>query len=158
MVYQYSWRAGGYPVSAQEAGEYLNGISEREGGITAARVLDVSRNEDALLHSCFEWDDTVAAEAHRLYQARKLVGNLVCAVVKEETKETAPKTTRAFVSVNPLQKEGFFKPIVAALADENDRQIVLENAKREALQFANKYSGLSEFAEVIEAINRAVSL
>lgn len=157
MVYQYSWRAGGYPVSAQEAGEYLNGISEREGGITAARVLDVSRNEDSLLHPCFEWDDSVAAEAHRLYQARKLVGNLVCAVIKENPKDDISKTTRAFVSVSPIAEKGLFKPVAAALADVNDRQIVLENAKREAKSFRDKYSTLSEFAEVFTAIDKVIA-
>lgn len=157
MVYQYSWKTGYYPVSAQETGEFLNKISEREGGVTAARVLDLSRREDALLHPCFEWDDTKAAESHRLYQARKLVGNLVCAVVKEDPeKEVVAPTTRAFVSVSAPQEKGIFKPTIVAMSDPVDRQIVLDNAKREALSFANKYSGLSEFAEVIEAINRAV--
>lgn len=158
MVYQYSWKQERYPVPAQAAGEYLNEISQREGGITAARVLDVSREKDALLHPCFEWEDTKAAEQYRLYQARKLVGNLVCVVVKEKTKDPEPKTTRAFVSVSPPSKEGFFKPVVEALSDTDDRQIVLENAKRDAISFANKYSTLTEFSEVIEAINRVVSI
>ena len=158
MVYQYSWKTGYYPVSAQETGEFLNKVSEKEGGITAARVLELSRREDALLHPCFEWDDTKAAEAHRLYQARKLVGNLVCAVVKENPeKAVATPATRAFVSVSAPQKEGYFKPTIVAMSDPNDRQMVLENAKREAIAFANKYSGLAEFAEVIQAINKAVA-
>lgn len=157
MVYKYSWGMKRYPVKAQAAGEYLHEMSEKEGGVTAARVLEVSRAEDALLHPCFEWDDTKAAEAHRLYQARKMIGHLVCTVVKEDPKEEPQKITRAFVSVSPEAKQGVFKPVAEALSDEAEREIVLANARTDAIRFAEKYQALSEFAEVIAAIRRVLS-
>lgn len=160
MVYQYKWGNKSYPVPAQKAGEYLHKMDEEMGGVTPARVLDASRAEGALLHRCFEWDDSKAAEAHRLYQARKLIGNLVCTVYKEEdTSRKEAIEVRAFVNTaaEAHAERGVFKPVISALSDEDSRRIVLENAKRDLVHFRDKYSSLSELSDVIEAINRVVA-
>ena len=158
MVYQYKWRATHYKVSAQEAGEYLHEMSERENGITPKMVLDVSRDEDALLHPCFEWDDAKAAEAHRINQARRLIGNLVCTVVTTDkgNEVEEPQVVRAFVNTadESHAEVGRFKPIVTALTD--DRMNVLNNAKKDAEHFKAKYSGLVEFSIVIDAIDKVL--
>ena len=161
MVYQYKWGNRHYPVPAQDAGEYLHEMSVKEGGVTPARVLDASRAEDALLHPCFEWNDTKAAEAHRLYQARKLIGHLVCTIIREDDGKTSndPVEVRAFVNTSDEShaERGLFKPVISALSDEDSRRIVLDNAKRDAIHFKDKYATLSEFSEVIRAIDRVVS-
>ena len=62
MIYKY--KATQYKVPAQKAGEYLEKLNAKEGGLTAERLLDVSRPKRALLHDCFDWDDTRAAEKY----------------------------------------------------------------------------------------------
>ena len=161
MVYQFKWRATHYKIPAQEAGEYLERMSEEENGITPARVLEVSRSEDALLHPCFEWDDTKAAEAHRLNQARLLIGNLIRVTVKESEDEDIsiePQRIRAFVNVsNEAHAErGRFKPIITALSEGGSRRMVLENARRDALLFREKYARMEEFSEVLKAIDHGL--
>lgn len=156
MVYKYEYKATWYKVPAQEAGEYIATISEKEGGITPGRLLDVSRDESALLHDCFEWDDTIAAEKHRLSQARLFLCNLVCVKVEENAPEET-KPVRAFVNVMPAEHaKGNFKPLLKALTDDEERQIILNNAKRDAMIFENKYHFLEELADVFAAMDEFI--
>lgn len=149
MVYKY--RATRYSIPAQVAGEYLHELSEKENGVTAERVLDVSRPDDALLHEVFEWDDSVAAEAYRLRQSREFIGNIV--VVQADSKPVEP--VRAFISVTDTahSERGVFKPVMQALNHEAERDIVLSNALRELNIFKEKYRRLSELKPVFEAID-----
>ena len=79
-----------------------------------------------------------------------LIANVVRVSVDPNANEP---NTRAFVNVSLGKGQGRFKPVLQALSDEDERQIVLENAKREAKAFAEKYATLSELAKVIAAIN-----
>ncbi|MFW6342878.1 MAG: hypothetical protein ACOC00_07650 [Halothiobacillaceae bacterium] len=86
---KYTWRESARikGVSAQAAGETLDRIAARDGSVTPAAVVDEARPKDSPIHSCFEWRDKVAAEAHRKYQARHLIRSVrvVDAVTKSET-------------------------------------------------------------------------
>jgi len=157
MVYKkYDYRATQYKVPAQQAGEYIDSLIETEGGITPRRLLDVSRSETALLHSCFEWDDTKAAEAHRISQARYFIGNLVCVVTQNDEPVTT-EPVRAYVNVKPQEHaKGNFKHVISALSDDGERKIVLENAKRDARIFKEKYAYLKELADVFTAIDEFI--
>lgn len=148
MVYKY--KATKYKVPAQTAGEYLRELDEN-GGLTAERLLDESRPEKALLHGCFEWDDTSAAEAHRLWQARYFIGNII--VTQIEEKLVIP--TRAFVNVTDAShtQKAVYRPVRIALSDGDSREIVLANALRELEIFKSKYQMLSELTDVIAAID-----
>lgn len=169
MVYnhnEYRWRHGShYPVKAQAAGEFLNEMSEHEGGLTSKRVLDVSRAEDALLHPCFEWDDGIAAEAYREGQATKLIGNLVTVHVEKTETDDTPKTVhiRAFADTRDrtqgtgsLFQKGLYKPLQVAIKDEADRTAILANAKRDAIAFCDKYEMLTEFAHAVSELRAVV--
>ena len=154
MVYEYKWRYMQYPVPAQEAGEYMRELSEKEGGLTARSLLNHSREEDALLHPCFEWDDGKAAEAYRLNQAGDIIRNVVAVAV-----DNAPvEEVRAFVSTTDygVPNEGVYKPVIEALADEETKEIVLKNAIREAYAFKKKYKNLNELSGVFDAIDELV--
>ena len=99
MVYKFEWKNKRFPVPAQQAGEYLQEICEHEKAVTAERLLELSRAEDALLHKCFEWDDTKAAEKYRLKQSGEIIRNLVAVKISSRTVEPV----RAFVSVTPTE-------------------------------------------------------
>lgn len=152
MVYKYEWRATKYAIPAQQAGEYIHDLSIKENGITAESLLEHSRDENALLHSCFEWDNTKAAEKYRLNQARGIISNLVAIQINE--KPQAP--VRSFVSVTETKhsEKGRFMPIVEAITNDKSRVIVLENATRELQQIREKYATLEELFSVWAAIDR----
>ena len=80
----------------------LMDIAKKNGGILQVdAVLDEAKDESSPLHDHFEWDDSVAAEAHRRYQARVLIQRCKITVVESE-----PTTIRAFVSLQSDREAG----------------------------------------------------
>jgi hypothetical protein len=53
--------------------EALARIYKRDKELRASCVVDAARSPSSPLHSKFEWDDAVAGEKPRLYQARTLI-------------------------------------------------------------------------------------
>lgn len=74
-------------------GPVLKSLSE-QGGVTARDVLDTARSKNSPLHAYFQWDDKVAADEHRLYQARSMLRSIRVRYVDGDGIET--KEARAF--------------------------------------------------------------
>jgi hypothetical protein len=83
----------------------LDVIYQERGEITAPAVVESARPKKAPLHPAFEWDDSKAAEEHRLWQARQIVRSVV--VVNDDTKAETPQYVHVQV-VN--QTEGRYLP------------------------------------------------
>lgn len=148
----YSWKAGvQFPVKAEVAADTIKQLQASLGKqtVTAKELLDASRDENAPLHNCFEWNDTIAAEKYRQYQARKIIISI------EVTKSDAPITTRFFVNVveTAPKKQGEFATIWTAMENSDWKQQVLQNALRELRNFQKKYSIYTELAGVWSAID-----
>ena len=150
MVYQ--WKIDKYPVPAQVAGEEIERIraNSGKGYIEAEDLLESSREDNAPLHSCFEWDVDKAAEKYRLWQARDIIKHI--AVVIQNT-PAAPQPVRAFVSIADYNDKGKFIQIQKALENNDYRAQVLKNALAELQTFKHKYSVYSELSKVFEAID-----
>ncbi|MBQ9527069.1 MAG: hypothetical protein IJR68_05605 [Fretibacterium sp.] len=146
----YQWKIE-LPIPAQEAGEYLEKLEERDGCITAQSLLEESRPENAPLHRCFEWDDAKAAELYRLKQARFIISNLTVEISETEIKP------RGFVSVSETRETGRFVSISRAMSTPEMKGQVLRNALDELLNFRKKYSGLQELAELFRLIDKLVA-
>jgi hypothetical protein len=102
----YDWKNGArISADAQKVGEELERIEYKD----AATVLDVARkSKRSELHKCFEWDDSIAAEQHRLSQAGLILRALVTTEEVEDEGETKTVQIRALESVR-------FEPV-----DEDD--------------------------------------
>lgn len=155
MVYKYEWRVNKYPVDAETAGSYMESLNNKHGAVTPELLLDSSRSEDSVMHQCFEWDDTKAAEKYRVKQALGIISNLTCVKVTGN-KDKNPIKTRAFVNVSSssMRKKGIFKPILEAMGDADMRKTVLENAITELNDFKKKYSDLEELCAVFSEIDK----
>ena len=106
-------------------------------------MVDFARNNpNSELHKLFEWNDTVAAEAYRNQQARDVIRFLKITVVDEETQKKEPTVIRYFISTG--KHDGSYKKteIVFKNATEADR--VLENMRRDAEIFINRYKIYSD--------------
>ena len=152
MIYQ--WKHS-HPVPAQIAGEEFERIENKYGELSPQKVLDESRSENAVLHSCFEWNNDVAAEKYRLSQAHDLIRHITVKVIQKEHEE--PTLIRAFVntSPNPTQREPFpgtYISVSKAMSDEATRRQVLLNAWSELQAFSRKYSNLSELKPIFDVI------
>ena len=160
MVYQrkheYEYRDGWRPsVDANTVGGVMEEIEEHHGSVTSELFLEASRSEDSPTHGVFEWDDNAAAEKYRLHQASRTI----CAIrviVKETQDFPIPKKPqRAFVNiVEDDCKKAQYMNVSDAFANEDTRMAVLTRAMRELKSFQEKYSSLTELAEVFEAIDR----
>ncbi len=67
-----------FNVDAQIAGEIIEKIKKQnDGRCTPDDVVKVAQDPDNPLHGVFDWNDVSAANAHRRYVARILIGSLV---------------------------------------------------------------------------------
>lgn len=138
-------------IDSQSVGEELGRIHEDAGELTPTVVLKAARRKRSPLHDAFEWDDAKAAEDHRLWQARYLIGSVIIRSVEGE--DTPP--VRAFVSVAAGTGREYV-PTVEARSDPFLREQILERACSEALAWRRRYSDLAEFAGVVAVIDETV--
>lgn len=150
----YEWKLPNlYPVSAQVAGETIEGLKTALGkeNIEPKELLDASRPADAPLHNCFEWDDAVAAEKYRLKTAGDIIRNISVEIISVGKE---PETARAFVNVsNSPRAKGTFVSIKSAMENEEYRQNILHNALVELRAFQRRYCVYRELANVSSAID-----
>lgn len=150
------WKNGvQYKVEAIVAAETIRNLQNKLGKdtITAKDLLDASRDENAPLHSCFEWDDGIAAEKYREWQARHIINSIV---IQNVSDDTSLPPTRLFVNVvksgSPKVK-GQYASITVAFANETYHKQVLANALIELQNFRRKYQVYSELSGVFSAID-----
>lgn len=133
------------PSMAQVVGEECERL-ESEGRLTPQALVDASRPEDAPLHGCFEWNDSVAAEKWRQTQAAYIIRSV------EVTVDESCEPTRAFVAtVTDDSRE--YHAIGYVLRSSDGRDALLDAARRELLSFRRKYSNLHELAAIFSAID-----
>lgn len=134
----------------QEIIEALEKIAvKNQGVLLPADVVKAAEVKTSPLHSCFEWDNSKAAQAHRLWQARQLIS--VTVEFLPNQKEATPK----FVSLKfdrPLG--GGYRTMVDVLSDTDLRSSLLQDAKEDMKLFQKKYKKLTELAEVFSAMDK----
>jgi hypothetical protein len=65
--------------------EALLALEDKEGRLSAERVVAAAKKRSSPLHGCFNWDDTEAARQYRLDQARTLIRTIKIEVRTEHT-------------------------------------------------------------------------
>lgn len=133
----------------------LEAICERDGGmVRPVAVVEYAADPKTALHGRFEWDDTKAAHAHRLWQAREII-QVYVDVIHDDT-----PPFRVFVSLKEDQRQpgGGYRRTVDVLADPERRAALLEQAKAELAHFAHNYRVLDkELAPVFAAIGKVTT-
>ena len=153
---KFVWKAGAqFPVSAEFAANVIRDLqrSLNKDAISAKELLDASRDDGAPLHNCFEWDNDIAAEKYRVYQARHIINSIEIVYVKADTPEHLSRS-RYFVNTAPNapKVQGQFVSVDVAFTNENYRNAVLKDALRELRAFQIKYSRYQELSGVFKAI------
>lgn len=150
MLAVYKWKEGScIKLNPQVAGEVCDAL-DKQGRLTAAELVDVSRDEAAPLHNAFEWRDEVAAEKYRKVQA----GHIIRSITVELRGSSEP--VRAFFPVVVKGEGRRFANTEVILRDANSREQLLARALRELESFKRKYKVLAELADVFAAIDAAV--
>lgn len=134
-----------------DAAKILMGLY-RSGGkvLTAEAVVGEARPISSPLHDYFEWDDSIAAQEYRLWQARELIVK-----VQFELKE-APGARQIFVSLRTDrgQDGGGYRAVRDVLKDPEMRAQLLREAKDDLKRWREKYRELTELASVFEAADK----
>jgi len=165
----YAWREGRSAspylsnVSPQVVGEELEKVREQGGGMIFPRaVIDHARPSDSPLHSCFEWNDTEAAEKFRIVQARGVIKSVEIVEIQGKPLPSpivanVSVTRRAVVPGDPRIR--YYESTPLALQDPELRDQVLQKALRELESWRERYDAFTEFSLVfgsIEAIQKKI--
>lgn len=142
----YQWKVPIYSIPAQEVGEELERIKAQRGRLTPEDVVDESRDENAVLHSCFEWDDHTAAEQYRCSQASKILRTIVTTMDSPVGNE--PVTVRAFINI-----DGEYENINRVVKAPDMYDTMMSEARKELDAFRQKYRSLSALTGVLRVID-----
>lgn len=153
MVYE--WKgASRIKADAQKAGELFEQL-EAENDLTAARVVEESRAEDAVLHNEFEWNDSEAANKYREGQARHLINAITIATLKAEGCDK-PIPVRAFFNVSA---DSTYTSVVSIANSAEKTANLVAQAKRELITFSNKYNAIQSYLSgVFDAIKEVTDV
>lgn len=114
------------------------GISNTTDEFNTQEMVDYARNNPGSeLHKLFEWNDSVAAEAYRNQQARDILRFLKITVVDDTTQVKNPTLVRYFVSTG--NHNGMYKKTEPIFQNASEADKVLENMRRDAENFINRY-------------------
>ena len=150
---KFEWKKGSRQnADPQKVGNAIEKIRKRDGSVTTAAVVKAARPKNSPLHKCFQWDDSIAAEKYRQYQAGAIIRHL------QVRHEDAPKTpTRAYEHVSVTEDDGTekraYQDIETIMSDPISRDELLARAICEAISFRKRYRTLSELAKVFAAMD-----
>jgi hypothetical protein len=131
----------------------LKAIEERDGILNPQAVVDFARDPNTELHKKFEWENDVAGEQYRIWQARQLIR--VQVTFLKNGNDAIP--TNAFVSMKEdRNKAGGYRSIASILSDDELRARMLKQARHELNVFKRKYQDLVELASLFQEIEKVL--
>lgn len=138
-------------ANPQKIGDALQAISTaNKGRLTPKAVVNAARDPKHPLNRHFEWDDSKAAEAFRLEQARTIIR-----IIRVEDADAQDGNVRAFLSIG--EKSGTSYRSLDDVKSSPDLQaIVLRQAERDLLAFETRYRELSDICEVVKTAREKV--
>lgn len=146
MVYRFKPGAR-LKASPQTVGKVCSQL-EQDGKLSPEELVEVSRDEEAPLHDLFEWDDAIAGEKYRVYQAGYIIRSVE---VVYESKEPV----RAFVPRFIKHEQSTYQSISVAIKHKDTREYLLESARKEMQAFVRKYRNLEELSDLINSIKQS---
>lgn len=80
-----------FPVSPEDAAQELERIRVYHGGkLIPSDVVKSATPKDAVLHSCFEWRNSIAAHQYRQWQARNLIRSVRIEMLSDGKTQDVP--------------------------------------------------------------------
>lgn len=140
----YKWRVTKYKLDAQVAGEELGRIADTR-PLTAEAVVEESRDDSAVLHSIFEWNNDKAGDRWRESQAGDLLRNIVVVNIITEEDKSENEYTRAFVNIIDDEDRSYV-PVRVVIDNPVYMQQYIGQALRDLEAFRKKYQGVTELS------------
>jgi hypothetical protein len=132
----------------------LQAVYDDRGRLTPQIVVDAARPADHPLHGRFEWDDTIAGEAWRRYQAHELIQS-VRIVVRKATEQEAALTVRGFHAIRG--DDGYvYEPNDRIIENAFLTELLLRDMEREWRQLQERWRNYQEFVDMVRRdVNKA---
>lgn len=131
---------------AQAIGEFIEQSPDKS---TPGLLAYIRDNPDHVIHDYIEWDDSVAAQKYRLEQVRNIVEHVYIEVEDMET--SVP--IRAFFSVRDEDSgQPKYEPLDLTFSKEAHRKQVIQRAKNELKNWAERYRAYTELKPLSRAI------
>jgi len=144
------------PIKPKDVGQEFERLKKANKGLLNPRiVLRSAKPKGSILHKCFQWNDSEAAEKYRLSQASHLLRSIEIVYVGDDGKKSLP--ARAFVT---LIEEGICKPrsnymaIAEVLNDKELRARYLSDTLSEYEALSRRNVNIKEFTTIHNAIKR----
>jgi hypothetical protein len=131
------------PATRRQIRAELLRLKDDKGLIHAEPVVEwAQRHPKSGLHSRFQWDDSIAAHEHRLWQARQLISMHI--IVASGTHE--------FISLTVDRANGGgYRETTTVVATRSLREVMMDDALQELERLKRKYQLLEELAQVWRA-------
>lgn len=140
--------------SARSAQREIERIRKTHGKATAENLIKESKDENAILHGVFEWNNKIASHKYRLGQARELINSLEVLVIEQDPKGKPKREIPipAYLSVKDEDGSRDYQPTEIVMDDNELRERALTKAWNELLSWQQRYKHLREFASIRRAI------
>ena len=127
----------------------LDRVCAANGGVLrCADVVAEAESDASPLHNYFQWDDSKAAHAYRLWQARELIVSVTVQL------KGAKRRAQVFVSLKTDRGDGGYRRLVEVLQDSEMRAQLLTDALEDLRLFEAKYRRLKELVPIFRAARR----
>lgn len=132
---------------AEQIGQELDALRATSGLLLPEEVVAWAQGHpESALHSQFEWDDSEAARAWRIWQARRVIAVYI---VSDEGERTV-------VSLSIDRKaSGGYRDVQDVLKDDELRKVLVRDALAELKRVKAKYEHIKELASVYAEIEKA---
>lgn len=124
----------------------LQSVYDTHGKLTDTLVVNEARPEEHPLHSRFEWDDTVAGESWRRYQARDLIRSV--RIIFRESADRQHGTVRAFHAMAD-ESGHHYKPVEEIVRDDFQSRLLLQQMERDWRDLKARYEAFEEFWQMV---------
>lgn len=151
-VKNYAWKIPSFAknIDIDLAIQEMERIESLYGSLTPQNILDASRPQRALFHTLFQWDDAVAAEHHRLQQARIILNNIEVTVVSDGQ----PKQISVYEVIKQPSIGAVYKSVNSMTIDDID--FIKMRTLKELNILKDKLSVYKEFNKVTSSLNQAI--
>lgn len=155
MIYQWQDKVPTRGIKAQVAGDAIDAIMDSLGGqVTPKAIVAAAKPKRHPLNRFFTWDDSTAANLHRLEEARLLVRSLV--VIHEVASDEAPR--RAFLNVETVNEDQ--EPVKVYVRTEkaltDHRQDILAEVLSKLESLRDTYEAYTELSGLWSEVTRVI--
>lgn len=137
-------------VDANAFGRVVEGLRKQHGNeISPVAIVDEARPDDSPIHPLFEWDDTEAAEAWRVHQARNALNSIRIVVLAGSDDE---KEVYANISIQDDAGHRSYLPATAVAASPELMEKAVDEAMSYLRSWEARWRNLQELGPIFEAV------